>query len=970
MDLGIKFSGSISVQINPTLLEATITLEKNGQEHWNSEKLWRFLASQGVKEGFNKKDLEFQIDQFINSAQKTTSFVFARGTLPVPPTPEEVEWRDFVVPEDLKPLAERLLKKYPNPAVFRIRKEKVEVVKSTEPKSSGMFGGKKPEVKKETEVREVREHVVVNPKFLAVGYFEANQTVGTVFPPKPGKPGRDLQGQAVPPPPMPPSEFYLSEGIEKTLEGYVVRSSGFVRRGQNWLDLIPYQAHRFEIRYTEDKTGAFLDFYPGSVDAPHVGADEILERLERDGFNTEKAFGKGKIESLIRESLASNRPILNQPLTEDSDASFRVEISTDRLTATLSVIKQSGKGKPLNLEALTKALQDLKIRSLNVNEVVKNVKEFLKSNQLSLDNLIIARGRLPGRDADRVLDFRIDFWEPEQWQRTLQRIMLNPRLLENVPGLKEFPFERVQKVTAVPQNTVVAVLAPGQGLSGAPGQDIFGNPIPPYPGNDPQIRFWGNIRRAGDNVVAFEDGLVQIAEEEGVYLVRLLPYRDARVEVFHAPDHMSARVNLYQSIGAGEPLTTTLVMDALRQDQVLEGIDQDAIARALDLARKTGKAEGIEVARGRKPGSSLETRLELKIETKRTPTGALAGSVQAGQEFAVYKPVGEACEDGIDIMGNVIPCVQDEAQDLNLGQHITMKSLSEDGKVALVAEKSGEIVLWKNKLELKDKLVLHHGATKDKKVYRFAGEILVEGNVDSGVAVYAGGDIKVRGDVGASLLSGSNVIVAGKVTGDGKAVLSSKKHLSVTVAEKAHLLSVGDTIVQQSALACQFKCNSRIVQKSPNGTIVGGKIKSKFGLDVVNLGNPSRKETLISFGQDYLVEDQINVEEKEIEKVRQAIVAMDRLMLKYNSPAYRKELDAVRKKKVVLMKLLEKRGRKLIFLRDKFEVHFPSEVVVRGTIFPGVVIESHGRVYEVLEKKTAVRITFNVITGKIEEAPL
>ena len=971
METGIKFLGDVSVEINPTLLEATITLHKNSSEHWNSEKLWRFLASQGVKEGFNKKDLELQIFDFQQSRDSTRSFVFARGILPTPPTPEEVEWSDFIVPEELKPIAERILKKNPNPAVFRIKTEKVPVTPSAPAKSSGMAGSKTTENRNETTTRQIKEHVVVNPRALAVGYFEANQIIGSIFPPKPGKPGRDLQGHSIPPPPMPQAEMFLSEGIEKTREGYKTKESGFVRRGQNWIDLVPYQAHRFEIHYTEDKTGAFLDFFPGSVDAPLVSADDVFKKLEKDGFNLEKALNKGKIEGLLRESLASGKPLLNQPLTEDSDASFRINISADRLTASLSVYKQSGKGKPLNLDELTKALQEKKIKGLNVNDVLKQVKEFLKSNEVSLENLIIARGRSPGRDADRVLDYCIDFLDEAAWKRVLQRLTSNSKNLEQVQGLKDYPLESVQKAAVVSANTVVANLVPGEGLSGAPGLDIFGEIVPPYPGNDPRMMFWGNTRRAGDQVVAFEDGLIQIAEIDKAYFVRLVKYKDARVEVFHAPDHMSARVNLYQAEGAGEPLTTTMVQEALKNDQVLEGIDHDAIAKALDQARKTGKAEAFLVARGRPPGSSLETRLKFTIETKKHPqTGQVVGSVQAGQEFAHYQPADQNCDDGVDIMGNVIPCVQDEIEDLKLGPNIVTKSLADSTKLALVAEKSGEIILTKSKLELKDKLVLHQGASKSKGVYRFAGEILIEGNVESGVAIYAGGDIKVSGDVGASLLSGLNVIVAGNVRGDGKAVISSKKHISVTMAEKTNLLSVGDTIIQQSALGCIFKCNSRIVQKKGEGTIVGGRIKSKFGLDVINLGNSAKKETLISFGQDYLVEDQINVEEKEIEKIRQAIVMMDKLMLKYSSPAYRPQLDAVRKKKVVLMKLLEKRGRKLIFLRDKFEVHFPSEVVIRGSVYPGVLIESHGRVYEVLEKKSAIRITFNVISGKIEEAPL
>jgi len=970
MDAGIKFKGFISVQLDATSLEAILTIDKSGTENWDSAKLWKFLSSQGIKEGYQKKDLELQIFQFFDSREQKKSFVFARGTPPTPPTPEEVEWAEFTIPPELKQVSERLIKKYPNPAVFKIKTEKVQVEKTLEPEKKGLFGQKKPETKIETETRQVREHVVVNPKILDLGYFEAGAIIGNIFPGKPGKPGRDLQGLSIPPPPLPKSEFFLSEDIEKTRSNYIAKVSGFVRRGQNWLDLIPYQAHHFEIIYTEDKTGAFLNFVPGSLDAPHISVDDIYEKLREDGFDIEKAISKAKVDNLIRNALSTNKPIINQPLTEDSDASYRIQISTDKLKATLTVVKQLGKGKPLDLEALTQELKNLKIKSLNVEDVIKQVKEFLKSNAFSLDNLVIAQGRPPGREGNRILDYKVAFLDEEVWKKIYLRITSNPKFMEKIPGIKEFPLENVKGVATVQQNSTVAKLVPAEGQRGIPGQDLFGEPIPPYPGNDPLMKFWGNIRRAGDEVIAFEDGLVQVAKEDDVYTLRLIPYQDAKVEVFHSPDHMMAKINLYQCKGLGEPLTTMMVLEALKENQVLECIDQDAIAKALEEARKTGKAESVVVAKGRLPGSHLESRIQFLIATKKQPNGHVVCAVNANQEFALYKPTGQQCDDGLDILGNVIPCSQDEIQDLKLGQYIVTKPCPDSDMLSLVAEKSGEVIFNGTKIELKDKLILHGGAKKTKGVYKFTGDILVEGDVESGVAIYSGGDIKVSGDVGSSLLSGNNVIVGGKVSGDGKSVLSSKKHISVNIVEKTNLLSVGDTIIQQSALNCIFKCNSRVVQKKKEGTIAGGKIKSKFGLDVYNLGHPSKKETVISFGQDYLVEDQIIVEEKEIEKIRQAIVTMDRLMLKYSSPAYRRELDAVRKKKVVLMKLLEKHGRKLIFLRDKFEAHFPSEVVIRGTLFPGVLIESHGRVFEATDKKEAIRITFNVMSGKIEEAPL
>jgi hypothetical protein len=67
------------------------------------------------------------------------------------------------------------------------------------------------------------------------------------------------------------------------------------------------------------------------------------------------------------------------------------------------------------------------------------------------------------------------------------------------------------------------------------------------------------------------------------------------------------------------------------------------------------------------------------------------------------------------------------------------------------------------------------------------------------------------------------------------------------------------------------------------------------------------------------------------------------------------------------MKSIEQRGLLLIGMRDRFDEHVPSEVVVRGTLYPGVIVESHGRRYSVATEKSNIRLFFSQVEGKILE---
>lgn len=67
------------------------------------------------------------------------------------------------------------------------------------------------------------------------------------------------------------------------------------------------------------------------------------------------------------------------------------------------------------------------------------------------------------------------------------------------------------------------------------------------------------------------------------------------------------------------------------------------------------------------------------------------------------------------------------------------------------------------------------------------------------------------------------------------------------------------------------------------------------------------------------------------------------------------------------MKMLEKRSMLLFTLRERFEQHFDSSVVVRGTVYPGVVIESHGRYWSTETPKKGITLIFDQETGRIIE---
>ncbi len=951
-ELGFKFTGNISVMVDRILVQATLLLSKEGTEHWDELRLWKYLGDNGVKEAYDKDKISLLITEFQKSREMEKSQVIATGTLPDPAVPEEYEWMESLpLPEELKDVYERITKKNASPEVFQSKTER----SGTE--------------KKETQVK-----VVVSPKVISFSHVEAGTQLAEIRPPHPGRPGRDLEGRPLQPQLLKNQDFYLGSKIGRQKDTLIALESGFFRRGRDWADLLPYRKHFWSITLSPDRLNGWVQFEPGNAEAPPVTAAMIVAKAVAEGIPEERLLDTLNLERQLQRAIARKESLKDLSLTPDLDGSYHIDISLDKLRVTLTIQKSSGQGKQVTAAEILKDLGSSGFKGLDLDALKTQLDSFFSSQLFRLENHPVLSGKSPTRHKDRTLNFEVDYITSEEWNQIKERVENTPTLQKSIPEFQKYPLSLVSKAAEVQENQMIATFQNVEGGEGEVGLDVFGGKIPPYPGNDPMVHLLGPLRRDSNRITAGQEGLLQQWEERGEVFLRLSHHKSAGVAILRSSDNMEAFLSLTPSEGTGRPLTEALVKRTLEEEQILEGLDQSMISKCLQAALAGKRVLNVRVARGRPPGTDLLKRLQFFIPLKNNPAleaqGPLPwrGSVKEGEVIGDFDPPTAETLDGIDVMGNLVPA--DSAIPPSLNLEGSLNTILEEGssRLKIVAEKSGELSFNGLSLHLKDRIILTGPISKSTK---FPGAILIDGNVGSGIYIMAGGDLKIKGQVQGSLLSADNSIqISEGVKGEGKAVLRAKKHIAARYFEKSHIMSVGDTVIGNTSLACQIRCNGKVIQKGEKGTIAGGKIKTKFGIDAVNLGSPQGIPTSISFGQDYLVEDQITVEEKEIDKIRQGIIQLDVLMRDLVKIQAGEKLNAVRQKKVLLLKLLQKRGLRLINLKDRFEIHYPSEIMISGFLFPGVSIESHGRVFEVKTKKNALKLTFNQQTGHIEESPL
>jgi len=287
----------------------------------------------------------------------------------------------------------------------------------------------------------------------------------------------------------------------------------------------------------------------------------------------------------------------------------------------------------------------------------------------------------------------------------------------------------------------------------------------------------------------------------------------------------------------------------------------------------------------------------------------------------------------------------------------------------LVAARSGELCFDGRKLDISSVKAIEGDAGPQIGNISFSGEIKISGSVLPGCAIICGSHVTVDGLAEEALISaGGKVFVALGIKGGDRGIVRARAGINAAFSERASLMAVGDIQLKKGSIRSIIKTNGKLIISDDNGRLSGGICQARHGLSAADIGSEKGIRTEISFGQDYLIKDQIAVCEEEIITIRRKLTETDE-KVKYSLEKSIPLSDEIRNEKIKLVKLLEQLNIRVFTLREKFEEHHESEITIRGSVFPGVVMESHNRYYEIRQKRSRVILYFDCETGSIREKP-
>ncbi|MDR1929876.1 MAG: FapA family protein [Treponema sp.] len=965
--MAIIATGNAAIVINEEETEAKLVFTPGAEGlGWDVDAVIKLAREQNLSPLPDPSVLE----KFIQKAARAKApmeTVIAEGDAPEPAGAERINWETLAIPGDIADFREETLAKARGPELFRIRTEKVK--RDTLVKKPGKFPfmPAREEIVTLWDKKEIREEVTVDPAYQDLRYAGRNRRLGSAVPPKPGKPGKNVFGRPIVPPILEDPNFYLGRGIRREKAELRSEYPGFIRIGPNWADIVPLAKPEWEIAAGSDGITLFLQFFPGDPRFPIPKGEDIIGEAKNLGADGEALIGAGEIDRAIADSIKKRRGFSGFSLFTVQEAMARVDVSGDALKAELYLRKGVAGARPLEMKAVSQAVRDSKVQGFNAENLRTAIRAFMEGKTAAMV-YTLAEGKAAVRGTDKEVQLIARPLEEERKTLLLNRLKemkLGDGISRGFPAGFPigFPVNEAEQLCVVERGMKLAQVT--QPPKGEAGHDVYGRPIPGLPGNDPELKLFRGLRLQDSAIIADQSGLLLVKGSGKVFWGAVVDYRDAGVKALISENAMEASAEILRGLGPGLPLTRELVLRALAEAGVVKGIDDEAVDTACKLADLKGRTTQV-LARGEPPlaagGMAVKWLLPVKPGT--------GYPVSQGAALAELSEAKESRE-GFDVSGRVLSA--EEGKALSWDKSILVKE-SGGGK-KLFAGLGGELLFDGSSLSINSLKGIKGDVGEATGNIRFSGEVRITGKVQRGFSVIGGRDVTVGGSAEAALISsGGRALILQGVNGGGKGIIRGRT-IETAFAERATLLAAEDVKVIKRCISCNIKTNGRLLLTGEKGMLSGGSCKARRGVQAAQLGAEERIRTEISFGQDYLIKDQIEAAERDLEKARAALAEIERTQASLGSPgsngnplpAPETKLAALRTEKLRCLKLIEQISLRIFTLREKFEEHHDSEIRINGAVYPGVVMESHDRYYEITEKRQGAVFYFNRETGRIME---
>lgn len=338
------------------------------------------------------------------------------------------------------------------------------------------------------------------------------------------------------------------------------------------------------------------------------------------------------------------------------------------------------------------------------------------------------------------------------------------------------------------------------------------------------------------------------AEEEELLL-------DARPWFHLSSDKVYAWMLIFPPVGNGAEVTRDMIYQALDDQGICYGLETTVLDQA---AHDRGRyfnlylvAKGAPAFDGRNGNivdyfpRVIQRVLEVDEFGQVDYTALnLICNVKEGQEIChLIRPT--EGEPGRTVTDQEVPAKSGKAVPLPRGRNT---EVSEDGDT-LIASMPGHVEFSGSTFQVKPVLDIDGDVDFSTGSIKFVGDVNIKGDVLSGFAVKAMGNIYVGGvvEAGGTVEAGGDLTVVKGILGDGTTVIRAGRCIFTKYIENATIF-VRENLQTDCIVNGKIYCDGEVIIRSGRGCIIGGRVWAAKRVSASAIGAKSEVRTSISLG--------------------------------------------------------------------------------------------------------------------------
>ncbi len=323
-----------------------------------------------------------------------------------------------------------------------------------------------------------------------------------------------------------------------------------------------------------------------------------------------------------------------------------------------------------------------------------------------------------------------------------------------------------------------------------------------------------------------------------------------------SPDNMMVTLVIHPPLEEGHSLKQENIEDLLASQEIIFGIDQDAINDANEFL-KSGEKEfrSFVIARGQPVGNSVDAFLRYDMVI-----GPIAGTllengsidfrerrimvgVSADQCIATKIPALQGAP-GVNVYGEETPAKA--GKDIKINVLNDVKFCKETLKV--LATKSGVLsIVNNNVIKVCSHQVLLGDIDFETGNVESMNCLTIRGSVQPGFRVTVAGDVEISGAVmSAKVISQGNIVVKGGITGKDS-LLEAKGDADINFIEQGTLKCGGIAVIRKQAYYSDINAGADI-RCQQSSKIVGGRLIAEGNITIGDVGSVNCTPSFIAAG--------------------------------------------------------------------------------------------------------------------------